>query len=91
MTVELASRRDFTLEALARVADKPAADALGEASYLAGETPDYADFVLFGTLMWPYAVSKRDVIDMADPVGMWFARLLDAHDGFARKAARAAD
>lgn len=84
--------RNFDAEQAALLkALKPAADALGEAPYLAGDAPDFADYVLFGTLMWPYAVSKRDVIDMTDPIGVWFARLLDAHDGFARSAARAAD
>jgi glutathione S-transferase len=86
ISTDFEAERDALHKAL-----KPAADALGEAPYLAGDAPDYADYVLFGTLMWPYAISKGDVIDMADPVGMWFARLLDAHDGFARKAARAAD
>lgn len=83
--------KDFDAECAAlNNALTPAADALTESPYLAGDTPDYADYVLFGTLMWPYTVAPRDIIDPEGPVGTWFARLLDAHGGFARAAARAA-
>lgn len=69
----------------------PANDALKEAPFLAGDAPDYSDYVLFGTLMWPYAVCRHNPIDMTSPVGQWFDRLLDRHDGFASAAARAVD
>ncbi len=83
--------KDFDAEraALAK-ALTPATEALGESPYLAGEAPDYGDYVLFGTLMWPYTVSPQEIIDWDSPVGTWFARLLDAHGGFARSAPRAA-
>lgn len=83
--------KDFDAErdALAK-ALMPAADALGESPFLAGDKPDYTDYILFGTLMWPYTVSPREVMDPQSPVGTWFARLLDADGGFARQAARAA-
>ncbi len=82
---------DFEAECAAlEQALTPAADALGESPYLAGDTPDYADYVLFGTLMWPYTVAPSDVINWESQIGRWFARLLDAHGGFARSAARAA-
>lgn len=64
----------------------PANDALAAAPFLAGNAPDYSDYILFGTLMWPYAVSPDNPIDMSSPVGQWFDRLLDLHDGFARQA-----
>lgn len=84
--------KDFDAECAALAqALAPAADALGESLFLAGDAPDYADYVLFGTLMWPYTVSPREIIDPASLVGTWFARLLDAHDGFARSAPRVAD
>ena len=75
----------------------PAANALAFAPFLAGESPDYADYVLFGSLMWPYAACKREILepssqgDPGDAIGMWFARLLDLNGGFARQAARAVD
>ncbi|MBU2531511.1 MAG: glutathione S-transferase N-terminal domain-containing protein [Alphaproteobacteria bacterium] len=68
---------------------KPAADALTEADFLAGTSPDYADYVLFGTIMWPYVVCRENPLDMSSPIGEWFERMLNLHDGFARGAARA--
>jgi len=83
--------KDFDAERTALIkALTPAADALTESPYLAGDAPDYADYILFGTLMWPYTVSPNEMIDPQSPLGTWFARLLNAHDGFARSAARAA-
>ena len=69
----------------------PAADALAFAPFLAGDAPDYADYVLFGSLMWPYTACRREILELETPVGTWFARLLDLNDGFARQAARAVD
>lgn len=69
----------------------PANDALGQAAFLAGGTPDYSDYVLFGTLLWPFMVCKSNPLDMASPVGRWFDKMLDLHDGFARSAPRAAN
>ncbi len=62
----------------------PANAALAHAPYFAGDAPDYSDYILFGTLMWPYAVCPENPVDMASPVGQWFDRLLDHHGGFAR-------
>lgn len=84
--------KDFAAERIAlHEALSPVADALAFAPFLAGEAPDYADYVLFGSLMWPYTACKREIIDFSSPVGTWFARMLDLNEGFARKAARAAD
>lgn len=64
----------------------PANEALSAAPFLAGSAPDYSDHVLFGSLMWPYTVCPENPIDMASPVGQWFDRMLDLHDGYARRA-----
>ncbi len=68
----------------------PANDALGEAPFLAGNAPDYSDYVLFGTLMWPAAVCPGNPIDSESPTGAWFERMLDLYDAHARKAPKAA-
>ena len=70
---------------------RPANDALAVSEFLAGDAPDYSDYILFGTLMWPYMVSPTNPIDMTSPVGQWFNRMLDLHDGYARSAPKAAD
>jgi len=69
----------------------PANAALGEAAFLAGAKPDYADYILFGTLMWPYTVCRENPLEMSSPTGQWFNRMLDLFDGHARNAGRAAD
>lgn len=69
----------------------PAHDALAEAPFLAGTTPDYSDYILFGTLMWPYMVCRDNPVDMTQPVGRWFDRMLGLHDGYGRSAPRVAD
>lgn len=84
--------KDPVAEAAAlNTALKPAADALQQAPFLAGSAPDHADYILFGTLMWPYMVCRENPLDMTTPVGAWFDRMLDLHDGYARSAPRAAD
>ena len=84
--------KDFAAEAV--VMNKtlaPAESALGDAPFFGGETPDFADYVLFGTLMWPYTVCTQNPIDMQTNVGAWFGRLLDLHNGYARSAPTARD
>lgn len=68
----------------------PAADALQQSNYLAGSSPDYSDYILFGTLMWPYMVCRNNPIDMTGSVGDWLNRMLDLFDGYARSAPRVA-
>jgi glutathione S-transferase len=70
---------------------RPASDALEQSAFFAGATPDYSDYVLFGTLMWPYMVCQDNPVDLTSPVGKWFERMLDLHDGYARGCPKAAD
>lgn len=69
----------------------PADAALQQAPFLAGNTPDYSDYILFGTLAWPYMVCRENPLDMTSATGQWFDRMLDLNDGYARSARRAAD
>ncbi len=59
--------------------------------YLGGESPVFADYVVFGPLQWLRVVTTRDV-GPEGAVAEWFDRLLDMYDGVGRKAitARAA-
>jgi len=70
---------------------RPASDAVEHAAFFAGTKPDYSDYVLFGTLMWPYMVCRTNPLDLTSPVGKWFERMLELHDGYARSCAKAAD
>jgi glutathione S-transferase len=54
--------------------------------YLGGETPNYADYIVFGGFQWARVVSPFKLLAEDDPVHAWRERLLDAFDGMARKS-----
>jgi glutathione S-transferase len=54
--------------------------------FLAGERPGYADYIVFGGFQFARCVSRRRLIEPADPVYGWRQRILDAFDGMASKA-----
>ncbi len=54
--------------------------------FLGGETPSYADHIVFGTLMWPRCASRFEVLAPDDPVWMWRERMLDQFGGLGRGA-----
>ena len=58
----------------------PARRALASAQWLGGEQPDYADCILFGTLMWPHVVSEFTVLEDG-PIMDWFRRCLEMVPG----------
>ncbi len=53
----------------------PAQRALAGAKWLGGDRPDYADCILFGSLMWPHVVSDFTVLEDG-PVMDWFRNCL---------------
>jgi glutathione S-transferase len=94
------ARFGMTLEAVqegrdVRVAEfrallTPARLVLGRQRWLGGESPTYADYILFGTLQWPRCASRFEVLAEDDPVAEWRERMLDLYDGMGRRAPRAA-
>lgn len=54
--------------------------------FVAGETPAYADYVVFGAFQWARAISDFELLAADDPVAAWRGRLLDAFGGMARRA-----
>lgn len=69
-----------------RAALEPARRMLGSQKFLSGEAPAYADYILFGTLMWPYTISQLELLEKDDVVHAWRERMLDLFDGMGRKA-----
>jgi glutathione S-transferase len=67
----------------------PGSSARGQ-GWLGGDTPTYADYIMFGTLQWPRCASRFEVLAEDDPVAEWRERMLDLFDGMGRKAPRAA-
>lgn len=57
--------------------------------FIGGESPLFADYILFGALQWARVSSPKRIIEDGDPVHAWFERLLDMHDGTGRRMAAA--
>lgn len=82
---EVQSGRETRVETL-RANLQPLRMTLGKAPYLGGETPLYADYVVFGAFQWARAVSPFQILAADDPIKAWFERCLDLHDGLGRAA-----
>ena len=48
--------------------------------------PAYADYILFGTFMWPRCSSPVRLLEADDPLASWRRRMLGLFDGFAAAA-----
>jgi glutathione S-transferase len=59
---------------------------LGEAPFLGGEEPSYADYTAFGAFMQVRCLSDFEMVAADDPVHAWRERMLDLFDGLARQA-----
>lgn len=64
----------------------PVRQQLVQDPYVSGKTPGFADYILFGAFQWARAVSPTRLLEPDDPVYAWRERVLDLHDGLARKA-----
>jgi glutathione S-transferase len=70
-----------------RQALEPARRVLKEQPFFSGDVPAYADYILFGSLLWPRTIaSKLELLDKQDVVWAWRERMLDLFDGFGGKA-----
>jgi glutathione S-transferase len=59
--------------------------------FLGGDTPTFADYIVFGAFQWARVASPFNVLPPAgDPVTEWFARCLDLHGGIGRQMPAAA-
>jgi glutathione S-transferase len=59
---------------------------LGKQDFLSGTSPAWADYVVFGVFQWARCVSPLQLLAADDSVHRWRERMLDLHDGAARKA-----
>lgn len=69
-----------------RKALAPLRMALGDQDFLSGAAPSYADYCVFGMLMWSRCISSIELLEPDDRVSAWRDRLLDMFDGMARSA-----
>ncbi|HVO13672.1 MAG TPA: glutathione S-transferase N-terminal domain-containing protein [Alphaproteobacteria bacterium] len=81
---ELAADRPKRIERFQRTLD-PARATLKQQPFLGGDAPAYADYILFSPLQWARCLSPEDVLRPDDSLRAWRERMLDLHDGMARR------
>jgi glutathione S-transferase len=82
---EVAAGRDQSVEGFRRALE-PMRLTLKSQVYLGGETPNYADYIVFGAFQWARVVSPFKLLTEDDPIHAWRERLLDTFDGMARRS-----
>ena len=89
-TLEAAQEgRENRLDAF-RAALQPLRIMLGKQRFIGGETPLFADYIVFGPLQWARVISPFRLLADDDLVADWFERCLDLHDGLGRAMPAAA-
>ena len=53
--------------------------------FLSGKQASFADYSVFGAMMWARITSSFDILEEHDPITDWRERMLDLYDGLARK------
>jgi glutathione S-transferase len=82
---EVVAGRDQSVAGFRKTLD-PMRLTLKTQPFLGGETPNYADYIVFGAFQWARVVSPFRLLAEDDPVYVWREKLLDAFDGMARKS-----
>jgi glutathione S-transferase len=86
---EVEAARDAGLGAF-RASLEPLRSMLAYQPFIGGQSPLFADYIVFGALQWARIASPYRLLDDSDVVAQWFERCLDLHDGLGRKVAAAA-
>jgi glutathione S-transferase len=81
----LKAQQARNIERLAKAVD-PARAVVKRQAFLGGESACYADYALASVFQWARIVSPVPVLPADDPLSGWFGRVLDLHDGHARRA-----
>jgi len=82
---QVTAGREKSVEGFRRALD-PMRLTLKTQNYLGRDTPNYADYIVFGPFQWARVVSPFQLLAADDPVHAWRERLLDAFDGMAGKS-----
>ena len=80
---DLSAEREQALQQL-RKRLAPVRKLLAAAPFLGGESPAYADYILFGVFQWARVISNAQVLEQGDAIAGWFTRVLDLYDGVGR-------
>ena len=68
---------------------KPFGRILKQQNYFGGDTPLYADYILYGSLLWPHVSSSFELLQDDDPIMHWFRRCQSLHGGLGESVERA--
>jgi len=82
---EVIAGRDDGVKAFRATLD-PMRAVLRHQPFMGGAQPLYADYIPFGVFQWARCVSPFELLAPDDPLWAWRERMLDQHDGLARKA-----
>jgi glutathione S-transferase len=83
---EVQAGRDTRIDGF-RAALEPLRHMLGRQNFIGGDTPLFADYIVFGPLQWARVTSPAKLVADDDPVSAWFNRCLDLYGSIGRKAA----
>jgi glutathione S-transferase len=82
---EVVKDRDNRLRAF-RESLTPLRRTLERQKFLGGDSPAYADYLVFGAFQWGRAISDFALLADDDPIAAWRGRVLDMFGGLARKS-----
>lgn len=82
---DIAADRDARVEGF-RTLLTPARLMLRHGDWLGGAAPDYADYILLGSLQWARCTSRFELLAQDDPLHAWRARGLALFDGLLARA-----
>ena len=81
---EVQEGREDRVKALYRTLDPIRSTFRKGQDFICGDTPAYADYVVFSQFQWARVTSPFKLLDTEDPVYAWRERMLDLFGGFAR-------
>ena len=73
-----------------RASLEPLRNMLTYQPFIGGQSPLFADYIVFGAFQWVRITSPFKALADGDPVADWFARCLDLHGELGRSVAAAA-
>ena len=86
---EVTGGRDAGLAAY-RKSLEPLRSMLTYQPFIGGQSPLFADYIVFGAFQWVRVITPYRLLADKDPVAAWFERCLDLHDGVGRAVDAAA-
>jgi glutathione S-transferase len=86
---QLCAGREAGLTAF-RASLEPLRSTLGYQPFIGGQSPLFADYIVFGAFLWARLSSPFQLLEESDPVANWLERCLDLHDGLGRTVPAAA-